>query len=569
MKKFAVTFIAVVILVFFSANSFVQARSMPGTIKGINYSRNGDCDIITISIDSYDEISTFKLGSPDRIVIDITNASAPGRQQVISIGSTLIKTVRYAQFDEGIARVVLDVEGMPKYKIENRAGYIKVFVSRTGNFSADSSGLIDRGDIDRKELPISASFGIEYVSDEGREKIIVTTDDYKGYRVFTLLEPDRIVIDIPNAKAPGRQQQIDIDSKTTQSIRYAQFNKDTARIVVDMKQNYGFEVSEEKGYLVINIDNPAFNKELPENVTLSNGNISYYNNGDRVCVELEGVRLTKGGLELEKLYTEEYDERKMRYTITFPSELGELEEKEIKIGDRKLESIKVTKNRSKGTTSIQFNAKDNFSYLPFSRTDANDTAITILKPASKADRLVVIDAGHGGALEPGAIYGSLKEKDLNLDIALRLNNLLKKNKVKTYMIREDDSYIHYSERPHIANMLNASLYLSIHNNAMTDPGYSGTMTLIYSRDLGSGFNSYRFAGIVHNNLLGELGTVDRQIRERPDLAVLRGTKMPAVLAEIAFMTNAGDRANLQNEAFRQKTAQALCDSILQSLKELK
>ena len=106
------------------------------------------------------------------------------------------------------------------------------------------------------------------------------------------------------------------------------------------------------------------------------------------------------------------------------------------------------------------------------------------------------------------------------------------------MIREDDSFVGLYERAFIANSLNAKLFLSIHNNAIGDPNFDGTMTLYNVKSSeGRDFNSYNFARIIQNSLLKTLGSKNRNLRERPDLVVLKATKMPAALAEIAFLTN--------------------------------
>ena len=134
------------------------------------------------------------------------------------------------------------------------------------------------------------------------------------------------------------------------------------------------------------------------------------------------------------------------------------------------------------------------------------------------------------------------------------------------MTREDDSYVGLYERAYIANDMNATLFVSIHNNAYYSK-YKGTETLYYPSS-GSGFNSKRFAQIVQAELISALGTNNRGIVERPNLVVLKATKMPAVLAEIGFMTNEEELARLKTEEFRQKAAQALCDAILAALDEV-
>jgi len=90
---------------------------------------------------------------------------------------------------------------------------------------------------------------------------------------------------------------------------------------------------------------------------------------------------------------------------------------------------------------------------------------------------VVIDAGHGGK-DPGAIYGGISEKDLNLDIAKRLYTLLENQGIQLYMTRTNDTYIDLYDRSGLANKVNADLLISVHNNAGPS-GTTGSMSLYY------------------------------------------------------------------------------------------
>ena len=75
--------------------------------------------------------------------------------------------------------------------------------------------------------------------------------------------------------------------------------------------------------------------------------------------------------------------------------------------------------------------------------------------------------------------------------------------------------------------------------------------------------------MIQKEMVSALGTTDRGIVERPNLVVLKATKMPAALAEVAFLTNSDDLSKLKTEAFRQKAAQAICDAIVKALEEIK
>ncbi len=190
-----------------------------------------------------------------------------------------------------------------------------------------------------------------------------------------------------------------------------------------------------------------------------------------------------------------------------------------------------------------------------------------LKSKAK-NKIVVVDPGHGGR-DFGAVYGGINEKDLNLDISLRLYELLKERGIKAYMTRTDDRLIPLEAIAEYANRLNASLFVSVHNNAMADRNFDGSITLYFpaSDNPQVGLSGRRAAQIIQAELVSRLRTTDRGLQPRRDIVVLRRTNMPAVLAEIAHMTNVKDLENLKKDTFRQQAAEALYIGIIKSLNE--
>lgn len=183
--------------------------------------------------------------------------------------------------------------------------------------------------------------------------------------------------------------------------------------------------------------------------------------------------------------------------------------------------------------------------------------------------VVVIDPGHGGS-EPGAIYGGIAEKDLNLAIAKELNKLLLEAGIKTYMTRNDDTYVGLYQRSSFANKLNADLLISIHNNADRSPGIKGSMSLYYplGGNSNGNLNAKAFANIVQNKLTGVLNTGDLGIIPRPYLAVLRTAKMPAVIAEVGYMSNQNELKKLKTSSFKQSAVEALKKAVLEALSKI-
>lgn len=173
---------------------------------------------------------------------------------------------------------------------------------------------------------------------------------------------------------------------------------------------------------------------------------------------------------------------------------------------------------------------------------------------------IMLDAGHGGT-DPGAVYGSETEKDDTLRLTLAVGDILKDNGVDVAYTRTTDVYQTPFEKAEIANRSGADYFISFHRNSSPEPDqYNGAEVLVYDR---SG-TKYEMA----ENILGAMGTVGFReigVKERPGLAVLRRTKMPALLVEAGFLNSDTD-----NEIFNSRfgeLAQAIADAILGTLDE--
>ena len=181
---------------------------------------------------------------------------------------------------------------------------------------------------------------------------------------------------------------------------------------------------------------------------------------------------------------------------------------------------------------------------------------------------VVIDAGHGG-VETGARYGGVNEKYLNLEISKKLNELLQAEGITTYMTRKGDSTLGLYSRSDLANSVDADLLVSVHNNA-GNSRTTGTMTLYYpgSGNSTGNLSARDFASIVQGELTKKLGSRNLGVIARPNLAVLRTADMPAVIAEIGYMSNNVELNKLKTDAYQQKAAEALKNAVMSAINRM-
>jgi len=200
--------------------------------------------------------------------------------------------------------------------------------------------------------------------------------------------------------------------------------------------------------------------------------------------------------------------------------------------------------------------------LPNTRpqTPSRDPNSSIPLPTIQSGRnVVIIDPGHGGS-DPGAVgIGNIHEADVVLEIAQQVASILEQQGVQAIMTRTSDVDVELEPRVALAEQANASLFVSIHANAidMSRPEINGTSTYYFS----SGEN---LAQVVQDSIVQSVGMQDRGIHSAR-FYVLRKTSMPAILVETAFVTGADDAKKLADSSWRSQMATAIANGVLQYL----
>lgn len=256
--------------------------------------------------------------------------------------------------------------------------------------------------------------------------------------------------------------------------------------------------------------------------------------------------------------------------------------------DTKLK-IKFNRNNSKltiGMKSKSVKPESKKSYIP-QREDRN--------------KIIVIDAGHGGK-DPGAVgYKKYREKVVVLKIARYLKDILKYRGYKVHMTRDRDKFIKLSHRTAFANKKSADLFISIHANAvhkskakkargvecyflspsrskraegvaaqensadLSEMNYYAKQSFLKFLNHAKTIASHKLAIDIQRGILGSLnidysGVHDGGVREGP-FWVLVGAQMPAVLIEAGFITNPTEAKRLVNNNYRKKMAMGIADGI--------
>lgn len=195
----------------------------------------------------------------------------------------------------------------------------------------------------------------------------------------------------------------------------------------------------------------------------------------------------------------------------------------------------------------------------------------------RAEPVVVIDAGHGGEDGGASSPDGVLESGLNLEIALRVNDLMEFLGVRTQMLRETDTALYtdgcsgiaekkvsdLKNRVKMTNDVENAVLLSIHQNYFTESKYRGAQVFYANTD-----GSQPLAEAVQQALREQVDPANhRQVKRSQGVYLMEHVDCPAVLVECGFLSNAAETALLRDADYQKKLSAAVCGAVLQWLNE--
>jgi N-acetylmuramoyl-L-alanine amidase len=489
----------------------------------------------------------YFLEEPYRLVIDINNAklNISNKELLqsngvveIEVNKYPLKGIRASQFavDPDVTRLVIDLDRYVSYDITTKDNKLKV------------SFLNKMKDISVEEI-------------DERKGIVIDNTIIPQYNIIRLSNPDRIVVDLMDSILVSDKSSYDINTKYIKGIRTSQFAPDSlynseakiVRIVIDINEDSNrpnLMLDTLDGKLVLYVDEHEFE------------NIKYDEEGSLYrSININALK--------DISYKVNYIEESRLMEIKVGKDDVELETGMELIDDEYIDYIFTEEHGVYRNITIKFK-KDIIYKIESEEFDDNIKILFLGKNEKFKDKTIIIDAGHGGK-DPGATAPTFKieEKDLNLKVAKKLNEKLIEAGFKTIMIRDNDEYIGLYERAEIANESNGDAFISIHFNSHPDSDIKGIQTFYcpsYKSEVKTEDN-YPFAEAVHQGLLDALNSVDKGIRRRPELVVVRETKMVAALLELGFLTNPEEEKRIFTEEYQDKAVEGIVSGIIRYFEE--
>lgn len=398
--------------------------------------------------------------------------------------------------------------------------------------------------------------------------LTINTTKQISYTLSTLKEPNRLVIDILNCSIAPEQIQDNIKSKYDENISISKIDGTHFRVVFlgDASLNRKAYLTNNEKTLIVKfarvIDSYESINKIIEEKQLNNTppgvlkDISLEGDSERTEVSLQATKAIK--------YNTYVLHNPTRFAIDLlnilppDSPLPKYNSTELVTGLRVgkaangLAATRIVIDLSKDDVDWSVNTSNITNKLKIKFKVAN----TKKKP-DKSNIRVVIDPGHGG-YDFGANYGGFQEKDVNLVISKKLGKILEGLGVTVFYTRKEDLFISLAERVDITNSIKPNIFISIHANALNTKGIRGVETYYWTRQ------SQKLAYHVHKSILEEVSIPDHHIRQAK-FFVIKYTPVPAILAELGFLSNIDDRKLLTNPAIQDKYAYALAKSVFKFL----
>lgn len=501
-----------------------------------------------------------------RVVIDILDSKI---DEIIEENSNIypIQKIWISQLEgeKNVVRAVITLKEIKKYFIGEQDGKhgIQLKFDEDEYYLGDGKVINKVNDSQSNENSndnlTNKLFDVERRTDD-KEQLVFKTTGVVEYKVIKLKNPNRFVVDLIDFELADVNTRIDTINPFITRIRTSQFKPDAnydtkqkiVRVVFDLKKDILIRTDIKNGELIC-----IFGDESDENIP-----ISYENQSDKSI-----FRASIKDLKCSKI---KYDLENNQIIIPLKENI---ENSNVPINDQRV--VRVIYKSDNENTFAYIELYNNLIYEE--KINGNEYELILSKKqVNIRGKTIIIDPGHGGDNnkvynghigDSGAIspYTGTREKDLTLAVAIKLKEELKSRGYNIIMTREHDVYVDLYKRAEIANNTDASVFISIHFNTLANANTKGIMTLYcpsYESEVKSS-DQYDFAKIMHKTLISQLNRVDKSIRKRPELVVIRETKMPAVLLELGFLTNKEEEALVRTEAYQQKAVKAIGDALNQ------
>lgn len=496
-----------------------------GTLTGIQTPSAKDADQ-TFTIQADGPMGRYEKTFVDdqKIVLDFYGAKSSLPGEITKTNSDIVTGIRTATHEnngDSFTRVVFDLSGKKDYEVTQSADKKNITIS-FGKTTVDKISAVHSQNKDIITIGGTGSFGAS---------VAMTAD------------PQKIIVTIPNCQSNLS------DKINTADLQYVLDGKvdtskgNTVELVLAVEDLVQYSYREENQNLILEIY-PTTLKNMRYD---KNANVLYLDKKDKIDT---------GSVKMEDHYLDGY------FDVTLPGDYeSDYGYGTYDVKGTVVENIEVSTKG--GSTTFRFKQNRISAYEVADEGDSY--AIRVKNPKEVYDKVLLLDAGHGGK-DPGTSGNGMQEKNLTLTIAQKIEQELQGSGIKVYMTRDSDVYPENSTRAQTANDI-ADLMVSIHINSGPETA-NGTESLyqVHANDSSSRLTSKQLAEILQASMISGTGNTNRGVKLRTDLLILNRTTVPSAIVEVIFITNTGDALKISTPAYQDQVAQAIADGIQEAVK---
>ena len=502
-----------------------SGQTTAGTLTGIQTPSAKDADQ-TFTIQADGPMGRYEKTFVDdqKIVLDFYGAKSSLPGEITKTNSDIVTGIRTATHEnngDSFTRVVFDLSGKKDYEVKQSADKKNITIS-FGKTTVDKIFAVHSQNKDIITIGGTGSFGAS---------VAMTAD------------PQKIVVTIPNCQSNLS------DKINTADLQYVLDGKvdtskgNTVELVLAVEDLVQYSYREENQNLILEIY-PTTLKNMRYD---KNANVLYLDKKEKIDT---------GSVKFEDHYLDGY------FDVTLPGDYeSDYGYGTYDVKGTVVENIEVSTKG--GNTTFRFKQNRISAYEV--TDEGGSYAIRVKNPKEVYDKVLLLDAGHGGK-DPGTSGNGMQEKNLNLTIAQKIAQKLQGSGIKVYMTRDSDVYPENSTRAKTANDI-ADLMVSIHMNSGPETA-NGTETLyqVHANDNAARLTSKQLAEILQGKVVSATGNTNRGAKLWTDVLILNRTTVPAVIVEVIFITNTGDALKISNPAYQDQVAQAIADGIQEAVK---
>lgn len=469
-------------------------------------------------------IKSSTLTEPNRLVIDLPGTIAHFTLGKIIPDQLFVEKIRFTQITPDKLRLVFELKTDCGFKIIQDPGNPRR-ASLVFNYRVDD---------------------IEVQNQDGQSKVFIKTSHPAvfqmenhpgGYQAGVGYVPNRLVVDLKGATWAGNVETARGDGKLVGFIHTSQLDPQTVRMTMDL-------LTSEPCFIVRSAKDPNRLEVRPyQQITAFNWVDT--NTGGRLIIESTHEMVAT----IQKLPGASQVQIELPCAKVLPA---------AKLPSIQNDQVKGIGLFTDAADNVRIVLDLNY-YAGFDISAAGDRRDLIvgLKKSPVIQKTIVIDAGHGGVDLGACGRQGTREKEINLEVSMRLKELLEGAGAAVIMTRSDDEYIGLYERPFIANYWFADLFISVHSNNQYDTSVHG-------------IEVYHFPGRYESRLLAEkvihelsANTNFQELGVKlNDFVVIRETTMPSILVELGYLSNFEEESIIKTAEYREKAALGIFQGII-------